>query len=169
MKWWIDSIAESLEGLRTDQGGEYRLSCMIYREYMEWGAKTPATPDGRYDGERFAQGFAPSDLRCRAGIGDLFNAIGSLDHTKLCASNANLTFGGEDFSPATLAAVFRVFAEKGAHLLQPNCNAVETLLDAQRHPERHLDLMVKVCGFSTRFVTLSPRFQQEIIDRHRLK
>lgn len=169
MKWWIDSIAESLEGLRTDQGGEYRLSCMIYREYMEWGAKTPATPDGRYDGERFAQGFAPSDLRCRAGIGDLFNAIGSLDHTKLCASNANLTFGGEDFSPATLAAVFRVFAKKGAHLLQPNCNAVETLLDAQRHPERHLDLMVKVCGFSTRFVTLSPRFQQEIIDRHRLK
>jgi formate C-acetyltransferase len=142
---------------------------MIYREYMEWGAKTPATPDGRYDGERFAQGFAPSDLRCRAGIGDLFNAIGSLDHTKLCASNANLTFGGEDFSPATLAAVFRVFAKKGAHLLQPNCNDVETLLDAQRHPERHLDLMVKVCGFSTRFVTLSPRFQQEIIDRHRLK
>lgn len=168
MKWWIDSIADELEGLRTDQGGEYRLSCMIYREYMSWGAKTRATPDGRYDGERFAQGFAPSDLRCRSGLADVFHAIGSLDHTRLCASNANLSFGGEDFTPEMLAAVFRVFAEGGAHLLQPNCNTVETLLDAQRHPERHLDLMVKVCGFSTRFVTLSPRFQQEIIERNRL-
>ena len=169
MKWWIDSIADELEGLRTDQGGEYRLSCMIYREYMSWGAKTRATPDGRYDGERFAQGFAPSDLRCRSSLGDVFNAIGSLDHSKLCASNANLSFGGEDFTPELLSAVFRVFAEKGAHLLQPNCNTVKTLLDAQQHPERHLDLMVKVCGFTTRFVTLSPRFQQEIIERHRLK
>ena len=169
MKWWIDSVAESLEGLRTDQGGAYRLSCMIYREYMRWGARTPATPDGRYAGERFAQGFAPSDLRCSAGLGDVFNAIGSLDHVKLCASNANLTFGGEDFTPELLAGVFRVFAEKGAHLLQPNCNTVDTLMDAQKHPERHLDLMVKVCGFTTRFVTLSPRFQQEIIERHRLR
>ena len=169
MKWWIDSIAGDLEGRRTDQGGEYRLSCMIYREYMSWGARTPATPDGRYSGDRLAQGFAPSDFRCRTGLADVFHAIGYLDHAKLCASNANLTFGGEDFTPETLAAVFRVFAEKGAHLLQPNCNTVEVLLDAQKHPERHLDLMVKVCGFSTRFVTLSPRFQKEIIERHRLK
>ena len=169
MKWWVDSIADELEGLRTDQGGVYRLSCMIYREYMSWGAKTRATPDGRRDGERFAQGFAPSDLRCRSGLADVFHAIGSLDHTKLCASNANLSFGGEDFTPETLAAVFQVFAEGGAHLLQPNCNTVETLLDAQKHPERHLDLMVKVCGFSTRFVTLSPRFQREIIERNRLR
>ena len=169
MKWWIDSIAEAVDGLKTDQGGEYRLSCMIYREYMSWGARTRATPDGRYDGERFAQGFAPSDLRCRSGLGDVFHAIGSLDHAKLCASNANLSFGGEDFTPETLSSVFRVFAETGAHLLQPNCNTVETLLDAQKHPERHRDLMVKVCGFSTRFIALSPRFQQEIIERHRLK
>lgn len=169
MKWWIDSIADSLVGLRTDQGGEFMLSCMIYREYLKWGSRTRATPDGRYDGERFAQGFAPSDLRCHSGLGDVFHAIGSLDHTKLCASNANLSFGGEDFTPETLAAVFRVFAQTGAHLLQPNCNTVEVLLDAQKHPERHLDLMVKVCGFSTRFVTLSPRFQQEVIERNRLK
>ena len=169
MRWWIDSIAGDLEGLRTDQGGEYRLSCMIYREYLAWGARTKATPDGRYDGERFAQGFAPSDLRCRSDLGDVFNAIGSLDHTKLSASNANLSFAGEDFTPVSMAAVFRVFAQKGAHLLQPNCNTVETLLDAQKHPERHLNLMVKVCGFSTRFVALSPRFQQEVIERHRLR
>ena len=169
MKWWLDRVSDDIEGFRNDQGGPYVLACWIYREFIYWAKEMKATPDGRYDGERFAQGFAPSDLRCHSGLGDVFHAIGSLDHTKLCASNANLSFGGEDFTPETLAAVFRVFAQTGAHLLQPNCNTVEVLLDAQKHPERHLDLMVKVCGFSTRFVTLSPRFQQEVIERNRLK
>lgn len=169
MRFWIDSLSRDLAPLRTDQGGSYEIACWIYREFILWGEDSPATPDGRYAGDRFAQGFAPSDYRCRSSVGDVFRSISSLDHTKIFASNANLTFGGEDFTPEALAAVFRVFARGGGHLLQPNCNAIEDLLDAQRHPERHLDLMVKVCGYSARFITLSPRFQQEVIDRHRLR
>ena len=46
---------------------------------------------------------------------------------------------------------------------------VEQLLDAQRHPERHQNLIVRVCGFSARFVALSKRWQDEVIERHRLK
>jgi formate C-acetyltransferase len=46
---------------------------------------------------------------------------------------------------------------------------MEELLDAQAHPERHQNLMVKVCGFSARFVSLSKRFQDEVIARHRLR
>ena len=58
--------------------------------------------------------------------------------------------------------------EDGYHL---NVNVFnrETLLDAQAHPERHQNLMVKVCGFSARFVSLSKRFQDEVIARHRLR
>ena len=69
----------------------------------------------------------------------------------------------------TWEAVLRVFAKKGSHLLQPNCNSVEELLDAQKHPERHRNLMVRVCGFSARFVSLSKRWQDEVIARNRLK
>ena len=53
--------------------------------------------------------------------------------------------------------------------MQPNCNSVEQLRDAQAHPERHRDLIVRVCGFSARFVSLSKRWQDEVIARHRLK
>ena len=67
------------------------------------------------------------------------------------------------------AAVFRVACRKGMHLLQPNCTSVEELRDAQAHPERHQNLIVKVCGFSARFVSLSKRWQEEVIARHRLK
>ena len=99
----------------------------------------------------------------------VINAIGSAPHDRLYASNANLTFEKDGMTPQILAAVFRVFGEKGGHLLQPNCNSVDELLDAQRHPERHLNLFVKVCGFSARFIALSKRWQDEVIARHRLQ
>ena len=74
----------------------------------------------------------------------------------------------DGLTPETLASVFRVYAKKGGHLLQPNCTDIATLRDAQVHPERHLDIVEKVCGFSARFVALSKRFQEEVIARHHL-
>ena len=167
MKWWIDSVAADLDGLRDGHNRVYPAAFM-YREFLFWGLKTPATPDGRRKGERLAQGFSPSEYRSAAGLTDVFNAIGSLDHTKLLASNANLMFDGSGLTPETLASVFRVYAKKGGHLLQPNSLDVSVLRDAQVHPERHSDLIVKFCGFSARFVSLSKRFQDEVIERHRL-
>ena len=152
-----------------NQGGPYVLACWIYREFVNWGAQTKATPDGRHDGDRLAQGFAPSELRCRSCVADVFHALSSIDHSRLFASNANLMFGGEDLTPETFAGIFRVFADTGAHLLQPNCNDVATLREAQKHPERYQHLMVKVCGFSARFIALSPEWQEEVIRRHRLR
>ena len=169
MRKWIDTVSDDIDGLKNDQGGPFVLACWIYREFFYWGRATRATPDGRHDGDRLAQGFAPSEYRNRGCIGDVFNALKSLDHSRLYASNANLMFGGEGLTTEMLASVFRVFADTKAHLLQPNCCDVETLRDAQLHPERHQDLMVKVCGFSARFIALSKRWQDEIIERHRLK
>ena len=169
MKKWIDTVSDDIDGLKNDQGGPFVLACWIYREFLFWGKMTKATPDGRYDGEQLAQGFAPSELRCRSCVADVFHALSSIDHSRLFASNANLMFGGEDLTPETFAGIFRVFADTGAHLLQPNCNDVATLREAQKHPERYQHLMVKVCGFSARFIALSPEWQEEVIRRHRLR
>ena len=76
------------------------------------------------------------------------NAVGTLPHELLYESNLNQTFERDAMSVDTWEAVLRVFAKKGSHLLQPNCNSVEELLDAQQHPGRHRNLMVRVCGFS---------------------
>lgn len=168
MAWWIRKIHDDTEGFTTDQNDSYHLAILIYREFMYWGNGAKATPDGRYNGDRFAQGFSPSEYRCKEGITTVLNSIATLPHECLIASNANLTFDKHAMSAETFAAIFRVFAKKCGHLLQPNCNSVEDLMDAQKHPERHMDLMVKVCGFSARFVALSERWQNEVIERHRL-
>lgn len=168
MSRWMRRIHDEIDGFRNDQGGFYRLAIYAYREFMYWGHKTKATPDGRHDGDRLAQGFSPSEYRCKEGITTVINAIGELPHEALYASNANLSFEKESMSEATWEAVLRVFAQKGSHMMQPNCNSVEELVDAQTHPERHQNIIVRVCGFSARFVSLSKRWQDEVIARHRL-
>ena len=169
MAWFMRRTQEDVDGLTTDMGGAYKLAIFTYREFMYWGAKTKATPDGRYDGDRLAQGFSPSEFRCKEGVTSVMNAIGRLPNECLYECNANLTFDGSVMTPELMGAILYVFAEKGSHLMQPNCNSVEQLLDAQRHPERHRDLIVRVCGFSARFIHLSKRWQDEVIARHRLK
>ena len=169
MSRWIKRIHDDIDGLRNDQGGPYRLAIYAYREFMYWGQKTKATPDGRRDGDRLAQGFSPSEYRCKEGVTAVMNSIGALPHESLYASNANLTFDRLAMSKTLLAAIIRVFIKKGSHMMQPNCNSVAELMDAQKHPERHQDIIVRVCGFSARFVSLSKRWQDEVIARHRLK
>ena len=169
MKWWIDRTADDMAGMVNDQGGPYVLATWIYREFLNWGTCMKATPDGRFDGEQLAQGFAPSELRCTVGATTVLNAIGSLDHGRLYASNANLAFEKNCMNAEIFEAVFRVVCRKGMHLLQPNCLSVAELKDAQVHPERHRSLMVKICGFTARFVSLDRRWQDEIIRRHLLR
>lgn len=50
--------------------------------------------------------------------------------------------------------------------LQLNCVTREQLMDAQLHPENHRNLIVRVCGFSARFTSLSPEWQQEVLSRN---
>jgi len=169
MARFIRRSHEDVDGLSTDQGGAYKLAIYTYREFMYWGAKTEATPDGRFYGDRLAQGFSPSEYRNKEGVSAVMNAIGRLPNECLYQCNANLTFDGSAMTPELMGAVLAVFAQKGSHLMQPNCNSVEELLDAQKYPERHRDLIVRVCGFSARFISLSKRWQDEVIARHRLK
>jgi formate C-acetyltransferase len=57
------------------------------------------------------------------------------------------------------------FVSLGVMQMQISMVDTETLLDARTHPERWPNLMVKVAGFSARFVDLSVKEQQEIIAR----
>ena len=138
-------------------------------EFLLRGLNTRATPDGRHDGDHLAQGFAPSEVRCKVGAMTLTSTTATVPHERLYASNSNLAFEKEDMTPELFAAVFRAFVKSRAHLLQPNCHSVWELLDAQVHPARHQGIIVRVCGFSARFVSLSKRWQDEVIARHRLR
>ena len=64
-------------------------------------------------------------------------------------------------------AVIRVFIQKGGQIFQGNTTPLEELIEAQKHPEEHSQLIVRVGGYSARFVTLSKELQEDIINRLR--
>ena len=64
-----------------------------------------------------------------------------------------------------MVAFFFAAAKSGVQALQPNCVSKETLLKAQKEPDKYSHIIVRVCGFSAPFVLLSPEYQNEFITR----
>ena len=160
------ALYDVVHSRRNGRGGVFSLDAWIYREYRFWGEKMRALPDGRRDGDYLAQALNPSSFRTDTDLTTVLNALSRLDHSKFASSNVNLTLEKSNASVEVVMALFRTFCGLKMHMLQPNCNGREEMLDAQKHPERHMNLIVKVCGFSARFVALSPEWQQAILDRH---
>ena len=61
------------------------------------------------------------------------------------------------------------YINEGGHIFQGNLTSIDELIAARSNPEAHRDLMVRVGGYSARFVTLPPETQDEIIDRYRYR
>ena len=76
--------------------------------------------------------------------------------------SASLPLGG--LTAEILENTIRAFAAGGMQL-QMNCISRELLKEAQKHPEQHRDILVRIYGLSVRFVTLSPEFQNEVMSR----
>ncbi|MBU0716401.1 MAG: hypothetical protein KJ964_13680 [Verrucomicrobia bacterium] len=162
-----DDLYEHTRDLVNERGGTFDLGYWVYREFKFWGEKMLATPDGRHTGDVLAHGITPSRVRRINDITSTINSVAALDLTK-CAGNSllNIILPGNGVSPHLLAQFERAFADAKLQLLQLNCVSKAELLDARKHPEKHQDLVVRVCGFSAKFVALSPEWQDEFISRN---
>ena len=161
----LTQIRERSSHLRNERGGEYFYCLWIYREYRYWGKSMRALPDGRHTGDQLAQALNPSDFRNKEDITTTLNALSCLDYTDFASSNINMTFDKTTCTPEAIFAFFRTFINNKVQLLQPNAFDRAELEDAKIHPEKHHNLIVKVCGFSARFVALEPAWQDIVISR----
>ena len=135
------------------------------------GAVVPATPDGRKAGVPLAEGSSPASGTDLKGPTAVFQSVARLPTDKIMGGvllNQKLT--PEVIRPLEnkqkLIALLRGFFNdlRGFHV-QYNIVDRETLIQAQKEPEKHRDLVVRVAGYSAFFTTLSPDTQNDIIAR----
>ena len=83
-----------------------------------------------------------------------------------CNSVVNIILPQNRMSLDVCEGFLRAAAGSALQCLQLNCTTKEQLLDAQKHPEKYPDLIVRVCGFSAKFTSLSPEWQNEVLTRN---
>lgn len=154
----------------TVWGGRTQIGHLTYTEIRFWAEQTLATPDGRKSGDYFSQGLTPSRLHKIDSVTQVINSMRCLDSSKMAANSVvNIILPSAGAGRMTLGvceAFLRACACSSVQSLQLNCVTREELLDAQIHPENHRDLIVRVCGFSARFTSLSPEWQAEVLSRN---
>ena len=148
-------------------GGKVLFGHLTYTEVRWWGEKTLATPDGRKNGEYFAQGLTPSRLKKIPSALNVIHAMSMLDASEMAGNSVvNIILPSKNMSLDICESFMRATAKSAVQSLQLNCFTKEQLLDAQKHPEKYPHLIVRVTGFSAKFTSLSPEWQQEVITRN---
>ncbi len=152
-------------------GGVYYAGTSSISANVPQGAGTLATPDGRHAGEPLAEGCSPSHGADTHGPTAVFKSVAKLPTEKITGGvllNQKVTPAMLDRAQnkKKLEMLVRTFFDRlhGYHV-QFNVVDRETLLDAQAHPERHRDLIVRVAGYSAFFNVLSKKTQDDIIER----
>lgn len=152
-------------------GGTYYAGTSSISANVGQGMGTLATPDGRKAHTPLSEGCSPSHAMDQNGPTAVFKTVAKLptkDITGGVLLNQKVTpqILSKKEDRMKLIYIIRTFFNRlhGYHV-QYNVVSRETLRDAQAHPEKHRDLIVRVAGYSAFFNVLSKQTQDDIIER----
>ena len=167
------SLYEYLKGKKNLFGYQRLIGDLTgYNEHAKWfGEKTPATPDGRHDGDRLKFGIGQSEGKDRSGLTALLNSVAALDPNGIgCGSTVTnvsideqLVRNDDNFEKTV--DLFETYFRSGGVHFQLTYVSREELLAAKETPENYGNLRVRVSGFSDYFVKLKGSLQDDIIER----
>ncbi len=166
----LSCFADSLKNRRNDRGGRFRPGTGSAMYYLWHAGGIGASPDGRRKGEAFGANFAPSLF---ARIDGPLSVILSFTKPELqkvinggpLTMEFHSTLFRDADSIRKVASLVRTFVRSGGHQLQLNAVNRDALLDAQRRPEEHAGLIVRIWGWSAYFTELDKAYQDHVIRR----
>lgn len=144
----------------------YLSGIATYENYPELGFFVGATPDGRGSGEPLSSNASPSIGKARTGQTAAVNSYLKLPLGKLTGGSIlDLSIEAKSGLLANLPAFIRSFLHGGGNLISIAINDSQKLREAQKNPEKHRDLKVRVGGYDAYFVDLPPEHQELQIKR----
>ncbi len=152
------------------RGGIYRPSFFSYGMHVFEGTVLAATPDGRSAGEPVSNSLSPSNQAEKKGPVAALQSVAKLNHRLAPnGSSTNVKFLptmlATDAGVKKVAAMIRAHFRQGGMQVQFNVVDDKVLREAQQHPDRYKDLVVRVSGYSAYFVDLGKPVQDDIIQR----
>ncbi len=169
-RWLTQSFSEEVRKHPCGRGGFYRSAIFSYGVHVTDGMQLGATPDGRQGGDPVSNGISPAN-------GTELNGPTAVLRSAALSAGSDLTDGtalNMRFSPALIATDEGVhklaflteayFAMGGRHV-QYNVVDSGILRDAQEHPDKYRDLVVRVSGYCAYFTDLGRSIQKDIIAR----
>ena len=138
------------------------------------GQLTGATPDGRKAGAILADGTtSPMQGMDAKGPTAVFKSAMKINQDPMQATLLNMKFHPSALKTESdlmkLGSMIKTYLTNGGKQVQFNVVDQQTLKSAQETPQKYRDLVVRVAGYSTYFVTLSKAMQDEVIDRTSLE
>jgi len=165
----FDAYFDEIDGRPNTRGGTYRVNYLSTTCHVYFGSVTGATADGRRAWEPHSDGISPAQGADRHGPTAVIKSAARMDHARTGGTLLNQKFTprlleGEE-GLENLLHLVRAYFRLDGHHIQFNVVTAETLREAQAHPEKHRDLIVRVAGYSDYFCDLTTALQNEIIAR----
>ena len=163
-------VAEESLKIRGPLGEPLTPSAYSITTHPLFGKGCGALPDGRKAGVALCDGavsaFPGTDV---SGPTALIRSATKIDALPYKSVQLNMKFHPSALKglkgSRALLSLIKTFFDLGGYFIQFNIVDSKMLRDAQRHPERYRELLVRVAGFTAYWVELSQTVQDEIIQR----
>jgi len=164
----FNAYFDVLNGRPNTKGGKYRVNLLPTTVHIYFGSVVGASANGRKAGEALSEGISPSQGADVRGPTAVLRSAARIDHARTGGTLLNMKFSPQMLDGNgidRLADLIRSYFKLDGHHIQFNVVDAATLRDAQQHPERHRNLIVRVAGYSDYFVDVGRELQNEIISR----
>ncbi len=173
----VKRIADTASSMAIEKSQAYLKSMGLFLApciqsdtwHLKCGEKYGATPNGRRKGAPFSQNTRPSNSACINGITAMFNSMLNITSNGILSGALNLDIQPQQFDSETgretFAALLAAYFNQGGLHAQVSVANVQSLKSAQKDPQEHRDIRVRVTGYSGIFVDLPKRLQDDIIKR----
>ncbi len=159
----------AVSGNKSPRGAEYRINLLPTTCHVYFGSVMQASPDGRLAGLPVSEGISPVQGADENGPSAVIKSAAKIDHLRTGGTLLNQKFTPSFFDGdeaiQKVSKLVRSYFRMDGHHIQFNVVSADTLRDAQKHPEKYRDLIVRVAGYSDYFNDLGEDLQNEIINR----
>jgi formate C-acetyltransferase len=169
MKAIFEAYYNAVDGRPNTKGGTHRINLLPTTVHVYFGKVVGATPEGRKSAEPLSEGISPVQGADRKGPTAVIKSASKVDHARTGGTLLNQKFAPELLADEEgldkLAHLIRTYFKLDGHHIQFNVVNADMLRDAQKHPEKYRDLLIRVAGYTDYFVNITEELQNEIIKR----